>query len=73
MRYAVCLIASFFGLPAEPTANQFEATQNERVAQYRAVLSTIAADPVLSRQERTHDLPAAVREVIEAWADDRAA
>ncbi len=65
MRVLFGIFCLAFGLPSVGLAEEREATRQEKIERYRAVIAEIAAgDPLMAKP--AHDLPAAVREIIEA-------
>jgi hypothetical protein len=70
MRVLLTVLSLISGSPDDVTAEESQRARIERTDEYRAVLAEIATRKVSSMPPRSHDLPDAIREAIEAWTDD---
>ena len=67
MRALLGLLCLFCGAPAAMAGA--EASRLARTAEYRAVLSEIAAARAVPDEPLSHDLPDGLREAVEAWTE----
>jgi hypothetical protein len=67
MRALLTMLCLFSGSPDEAATDEVQRARLERTDHYRAVLADIAIDTAVFEEMQPHDLPAGVREAIDAW------